>query len=137
MPDLIIGLMEAIAAGGTVNVDSGGRIYESEEGLAENANMPEKVVIVRRQGGPGGPATLKQTVARVELKTYAETPHLASVLHGQVSDVLKQLQSSVWASTYITGCILSSGQIDLRDPVLQWPYTVSSWLVRFADQDAT
>jgi hypothetical protein len=133
MPDVIEGIKQALLADSTVSSITSNNVYDLELPLQMDPSMPTRAIVIRGAGGPGGPATLQIVESRLNLMCWGETPHLAHTVYNAVYAVLKGMLPSVWANTYIHGCILAAGEIPFRDPDEQWPYSMSSWLVRSSD----
>lgn len=131
--DVVAAVVAILLADPGVDTVCCGNVFPYE--LPGNIMMPNKAVVVRFQGGPGGPATLQISESRVTIMAYGQTPALAHAVMNACYLALKHLQPSIWAHTYVHGCVLGSGEVALRnpDPDLQWPYSVTTWLVRTSD----
>lgn len=133
MIDVVGAVMAILNADTQVSTLTQGRVYDTEIPEAQDSLMSQKLVVVRFAGGPGTPLTLQISDRRVNLLCYGETPHLAQTVYYASEEALNNVGHTIRASTYIHWCNLSTGPIPLRDADVQWPYVVSSWMVRASD----
>jgi len=129
-PDACEALKAVLLADATVSSLTAGNIFDRELPYAEDFSMPIKCVVLRPAGGPPGPATLPFQILRITTMCYGETPHLAGRVLGAVYMVLNNLTPRVYNNTLVYSCMVSTGEISLRDPDEHWPYSLMSWLVR-------
>jgi hypothetical protein len=129
-PDAVEALKAALLADSQVSSLTSGNVFDRELPYAQDFSMPIKCVVIRPSGGPPGPATLPLQLLRLNTMCYGETPHLAGSVLRAVYMALNDLKPKTYAGAFVYSCMVSSGEIALRDPDEHWPYSLMSWLVR-------
>jgi hypothetical protein len=138
MPDITTALVNFLSANSSVTSLVGGNIFDTELPTSADLSMPTKAIVIDPHGGPDRFIWLQLHEVRFNLWCYGETYHLAYVVYETARLALKGASPlGVWANTYLHWCNPDTGPIPHRDPTLQWPYNLSSWLVRASDLTVT
>jgi hypothetical protein len=132
-PNPVLAVAALLEADTLVQGLCGANVFDHELPVAEDVLMPTKAIVVIPHGGPAGFATLTVYEARLALWCYGETQNLAYQVFDAAYMALKNSAPSVWAATYIYNVMLAGGPTPSRDPVLQWPYNISTFLIKTSD----
>lgn len=127
------GVQACVRAGFSWPARAANGVFLMELDQSIDDDMPIECVLVRAGGGAGGYTTLQLNDQRIVTFCYGANLHLAWNLDGAVYAALKNLEPSVWASTYLHWVHPSTRGTELVEPNLQWPYILSIWQVRASD----
>lgn len=108
------------------------RIWGAEvptEPINEVKLMPRAGVVLNPSGGPGGEGYNEFGKQRIDTLCYGATLMEAWHVHLAVYAVLKQLRRQKAANVLLHSADPAAKGASGRDPVTQWPVTLSSWLV--------
>lgn len=105
------------------------RVHGGEVPAAEVKNMARACVVLNPSGGPGGEGYNEFGKQRIDTLCYGATLMEAWQVHLAVYTVLKQLRRQKAANVLLHSADPASKGASGRDPVTQWPVTLSSWLV--------
>lgn len=107
-----------------------GRVFGGELPQAEAEQMPRPAVLVRYSGGGTlGTSYQQWGDVRTDLICYGQTAKTASDLWRICHPRLKQLARERWAECTLYWARESGGPLNVRDPVTEWPYCLSTWQV--------
>lgn len=96
-----------------------------------NATMPLDCVVVKAAGGPGSPGGGFQDYgqSRLDFFCYGPTPNASWAVYLAVFHALKQMHRQKSAGVLLHSADCVSKGASGRDPVKQWPLTLTSFLV--------
>lgn len=129
--DPIAAVMAVLAADDTVSALVGSRVFGAELPEGENQSMPRAAVVVKGAGGPGSPGGGYQNYGanRIDFFCYGATPHEAWAVYLAVYGAMKQMRRQASAGVLLHSADCTSKGASGRDPVKQWPMTLTSFLV--------
>lgn len=134
---LVLALKEILLEDPTVTALTGQNIYDYELPLEIDDTMTVKAVVITPAGGPGRFNNLAIHDQRITIRSYAETGSLAAQVDKAVFMCFKNMTPRTRNNTFVHWCNPSVAGISLRDPALEWSYSVSSYVVRSADNDVS
>jgi hypothetical protein len=92
---------------------------------------PHKIVVILASGGDmKGTTSRTITAAKVDVVCYGETDFDAATMERAVAESLKELNREVCEGVLLHNASLSSGPMQARDPVLNWPVMRRQAIVR-------
>lgn len=134
IPDVVLAVVTHLKTDASVSALVGVNVFGEELPRERNATMPEKCIVVRAAGGPRQFGTLPVGDARIDLRTYGETPYQSKVVYRAVMASMKYgLLRKAYGEALLHSASLESGPIALREPNVEWPFQFSSWLVKAAE----
>lgn len=116
----------------------GTRIFGAELPDAENTSMPRAAVVLRNSGGglmPISSSYVPINDIRVDAYAYGATPNQAFRVYRCLAGALKQMHRNQQGRTVIYWARTSGGPSNLVEPNTEWPLTLSSWQVMYAEKE--
>lgn len=132
--DPIEALVAFLKADSAVAAILSARVFGGELPRRENESMPRACVVLKPAGG-GLIGLEYQSYGdmRVDVDCYAATSQGSWTLYRAVYGALKGMQREVFADTLLHWAKPSSRGTTARDPLTDWPVTISSWQVLVAE----
>lgn len=130
MPDPIEALREFLLADAAVDGRVDSRIFAGELPRGQTDAMPREAIVLRPGGGGAiGNAYQAYGDVRIDVICYGATPHGSWLVYLDAHAALKDLKRKVFAETLLHWARPSAKGSTGRDPVKDWPLTLSSWQV--------
>lgn len=125
------------ALGGTLVTGTVPRVAGSEVSSDLAKIMPQRALIVAAAGagsGVGQNDYVPVSVRRLDLRCYGRTPHEADTLA-----LAAQVACKAWVPRLIAGVYVHhyrhvAGPVSFRDPDGDWPVTITTVQIQYADQ---
>lgn len=138
MADHMIAIRDFLKSDAGVAAIVSARVYAGELPRSEVQSMPKGVVVVNPAGG-GLLGREYQVYAdqRVDIDCYGATPYESWKLYRAVRKALKNMQQHVRSQTLLFWAKSSSEGTSTRDPITDWPITISSWQILFSEDYVT
>lgn len=111
------------------------RIYGGEVPASASPTMPRACIVLNAAGGPENPGGGYQQYGntRLDVFCYGATLNESWAVYLAAYTALKQMRRQVVSSVLLHSASVSSKGATARDPLTQWPTTLSSWLVLAAE----
>lgn len=112
------------------------RVYGMEIGQPAVLDaMPQAAIVITPAGGPSHPGGgfQKYGKSRFDVFCYGATLGESYAVYLAVYDALKQMRTQISEDVLLHSAESSSKGVSAKDPVTQWPTTLSSWLVLAAE----
>lgn len=113
------------------------RIYGNELHRSIETQMPIKVIVIRASGGRPDDGYLPLGRPRIDVRCYGETPIEAMRVHREAYWALKSLRRFTNGDGLLHSATPESGAINLREPGGDWPFVLSTHILRVAEESLT
>lgn len=117
----------------------GTRVFGGELPDSENASQPRASVVLRNAGGGVMPISSQSYVRvndmRIDAYAYGATPNQAFRVYRCLAGALKQMTRNVQGHTLLHWANPSGGAHSLVEPETEWPFTLSTWQVFYAETE--
>lgn len=137
MVDHLKGLIEILAADGTLSALVSDRVFGGDLPRSETGSMPERSLVVKYSGSPGGPGSadnLELVEFRVDVLCYGPTFFEADRVRRAVYPIFKTLSRAVQSSMLFHRALHSGGPIQAREQETDWPFFMDSWDILSAQE---
>lgn len=119
-----------------VAAEVGTRVFGQELPRGQTEAMPQKCLVVTSVGGIDPAAYIPVGHVRLDVRCYGKTPREADSVWVDVYDALKYLERAVHGTTLLHSAQMEGGPRSLRDPDAGWPFTLSTWVLRYGEEAA-
>ncbi|MEO1490364.1 MAG: DUF3168 domain-containing protein [Pseudomonadota bacterium] len=134
MASHITALRAFLLADPPCNAITDGRIFGGRLPAAESAAMPRRAIVVTKAGGTdlfaGG--YVEHATARVDVRSYGETPFEAERVNRAIVLALKRLRRSVHAGVLLHWANSAGGAIPTTEPGTEWPLETQAFQIAYA-----